>query len=225
VVTGWPQSDVFQRRHTRAEFDALLGRCGVDSERPVVLVTGNSPTNAPYEGNFVERLVAAWRDGGLRDVSLLFRPHPRDGLWAERYRAAIGVAGIGVQPASYTDMDDLATLLQHVAAVVTNAGTILLDALACDRPTVCVVYDEGAPPGDEWAAKNVLGEHYRELMASGAFALAANFDDVVRGIGDALARPEALRAERAHVVREVLGEVDGHAVDSVVGALLEGVGR
>ena len=60
----------------------------------------------------------------------------------------------------------LATLLQHADAVVSNAGTILLDALVNDRPAVCVLYDEGAPPGESWAAKNVIGEHYRELAAS-----------------------------------------------------------
>ena len=33
------------------------------------------------------------------------------------------------------------------AAVVTNAGTILLDAIVNDRPTVCVLWDEGARAG------------------------------------------------------------------------------
>ncbi len=74
-----------------------------------------------------------------------------------------------MQEASYSDLDDLATLLQHADVVVCNAGTILLDALVGDRPAVCVLYDEGAPPGESWAAKNVVGEHYQELAASGAF--------------------------------------------------------
>ncbi len=60
-------------------------------------------------------------------------------------------------------------LLQHADAVVANAGTILLDALVNDRPAVCVLYDEGAPAGESWAAKNVVGKHYEELAASGAF--------------------------------------------------------
>ncbi len=65
----------------------------------------------------------------------------------ERFGAALGVDGIAVQEPSYTDLEDLATLLQHAAAVVTNAGTILLDAIVNDRPTVCVLWDEGAPAG------------------------------------------------------------------------------
>jgi CDP-glycerol glycerophosphotransferase (TagB/SpsB family) len=221
VVTGWPQSDVFHRRRPRAELEALLARYGVTAERPVVLVTGNSPTNAPYEGRLVERLVRWWEASARDRLTLVFRPHPRDTLWEERYAAARSTPGCAVQPASYTDMDDLATLLQHVAAVVTNAGTILLDALVNDRPAVCVVYDEGAPPGEEWASKNVLGEHYREVMASGAFPLASSFDAVLAGIEDALRDPGALGPRRASLAREVLGEVDGHAADRVAEAILE----
>jgi hypothetical protein len=221
VVTGWPQTDVFHRRRPRSDYDALLRGYGLDPGRPLVLVTGNTPTNAPYEGRFVERLVAWWQERAASRLTLLFRPHPRDALWEERFAAARGRAGVHVQPASFTDMDALATLLAHCDVVVTNAGTILLDAVVNDRPSVCVTYDEGAPPGEAWAEKNVLGEHYRELMASGAFALAASFDEVTAGIEASLARPAELQAERARVSHEVVGEVDGRAAERVVDAIVE----
>ena len=96
-------------------------------------------------------------------LQLLFRPHPRDGQWRERFAAAVGRDGVAVQEASYTDLDDLATLLQHGDVVVCNAGTILLDALVGDRPAVCVLYDEGAPPG-----RVVGGEERRRKALRGA---------------------------------------------------------
>ncbi len=111
-----------------------------------------------------------------------------------------------MQEASYTDLDDLATLLQHGDVVVCNAGTILLDALVGDRPAVCVLYDEGAPPGESWAAKNVVGKHYEELAASGAFYRAESFDEVVAGIERALERPDELAEERRRAVAEVVGD-------------------
>ena len=52
-----------------------------------------------------------------------------------------------MQPAGEADMRSLAVMLQYGACVVSNAGTILLDSLVNDRPAVCVLYDEGAPPG------------------------------------------------------------------------------
>jgi CDP-glycerol glycerophosphotransferase (TagB/SpsB family) len=125
-----------------------------------------------------------------------------------------------VQEPSYTDLEDLATLLQHGDVVVANAGTILLDALVGDRPAVCVLYDEGAPPGESWAAKNVIGEHYRELASSGAFYPAESFEEVVAGIERALAHPDELSKERRRAVGEVVGGVDGHAAERVVDAVV-----
>jgi hypothetical protein len=221
-VTGWPQTDLFRRRTPRPEYEALVERHGLDPRRPVALVAGNTPSNSPYEDAFVERLVA-WRQGAGDDVQLLFRPHPRDRQWRERFAAATGRSGVAVQESSYTDLEGLATLLQHVDAVVCNAGTILLDALVGDRPAVCVLYDEGAPPGESWAAKNVVGKHYEELAASGAFYRAERFEEVVAGIGRALARPDELAVERRRAVEQVVGTVDGHAAQRVVDALVEGL--
>jgi CDP-glycerol:poly(glycerophosphate) glycerophosphotransferase len=218
-VTGWPQTDLFARRRPRSEYDQLLRRYGLDPGRPLVLVAGNTPSNAPYEGRFVERLVG-WREAdGESRPQLLFRPHPRDTGWRERFAAAEGRDGVVVQEATYTDLDDLATLLQHVDVVVCNAGTILLDALVGDRPAVCVLYDEGAPPGVSWAAKNVVGKHYEELAASGAFYRAERFEEVVTGIEHALERPQELVEQRRTAVEQVVGVVDGRAAERVVEAV------
>ncbi|MBA3401477.1 MAG: CDP-glycerol glycerophosphotransferase family protein [Actinobacteria bacterium] len=218
-VTGWPQTDLFERRRPRADYDALLRRYGINPNRPLVLVMGNTPTNTPYEGRLVERVLAWWEDAARDRIQLLFRPHPRDKEWRERFGAAVGREGVFVQEPSYTDLEELAILLQHGDAVVCNAGTILLEALVNDRPAVCVLYDEGAPPGESWAAKNVIGEHYKELAASGAFATAESFEQVVAGIERALARPEALAEQRRSAVREVVGEVDGRAAERIVEAI------
>jgi hypothetical protein len=224
VVTGWPQTDVFYRKRPREEYERVVRALRLDPSRPVVLVMGNTPTNAPYEERFVERLVTWWEESGAAArFSLLFRPHPRDREWRERFAAALSREGTAVQEPSFTDLETLAVLLEHGECVVTNAGTILLDALVNDRPTVCVLYDEGAPPGESWAVKNVSGEHYRQLMASDAFYRAKRFEDVIAGIERGLAQPAELSAERARVAREVVGEVDGRAAERVVDALVSDV--
>ncbi len=227
VVTGWPQSDVFARRRPRAAYEDVLRSYGLDPERPVVLVMGNTPTNTPHEARFFERLVAWWRSSGAdRRFSLLFRPHPRDREWRTRFASALDLPGAAVQEPSFTDIDVLATLLQHGDCVVTNAGTILLDALVNDRPAVCVLYDEGGgPPAESWAAKSVIGEHYRDVAASGAYHRAESFDEVAAGIERSLAHPDELFEERRRVVEIVVGSVDGHAADRVADAVLEAIDR
>lgn len=226
TVTGWPQADVFNRKRPRSQYDALLQGFALDPARPLVLVMGNTPTNSPYEHRLVERLVE-WSGTRAGALQLLFRPHPRDREWKERFAAAREREGHGihVQEPSYTDIDALATLLQHGDVVVANAGTILLDALVNDRPAVCVLYDEGAPEGTSWAAKNVIGKHYEELASSGAFYRAEDFDEVVAGIERALAQPDELASERRGVVQQVVGEVDGHAAERVVDAIADAVAQ
>ncbi|MGH3136164.1 MAG: hypothetical protein ACRDPV_06700 [Gaiellaceae bacterium] len=221
VITGWPQTDIYHRHRPRDDFDALVRSYELDPEVPLVVVMGNTPTNAPYEDRFVERLVGWWEMEGRGRVSLLFRPHPRDRAWRERFAAALATDGVHVQEASFTDFEVLATVLQHAACVVANAGTILLEAIVNDRPAVCVLYDEGAEPGEGWAMKNVIGEHYKELAASGAFYSAERFEAVVSGIERALAHPGELADERARVALEVVGEVDGLAGARVVNAINE----
>ena len=223
VVTGWPQTDVFHQRRPRSDFDSLLGRFGLDPSRPVVLVMGNTPTNAPFERQFVERLVAWWEGSPNARFQLLFRPHPRDSEWRARFASAVGRAGAYVQEPSYTDIDDLALLLQHGDCVVSNAGTILLDSLVNDRPAVCVLYDEGAPSGENWAINNVGGEHYKKLVESDAFYRAHDFSEVTTAIERALGQPGELAAERARVALELVGKVDGHAADRVVEAIMAGI--
>ena len=223
IVTGWPQTDVFHVARARSAYESVVRRYGLDPGQPVVLVMGNTPTNAPYEGRFVERLVA-WRDQTSGAPQLLFRHHPRDREWRERFAPALTNSGTAVQEPSYTDLETLATLLQHGDCVVANAGTILLDALVNDRPAVCVLYDEGAPAGESWALKNVVGKHYRELVDSGAFLRADRFEDVVAGIERCLAEPGELADERRRVVQAVVGDVDGRAAERVVAAIAGSVG-
>ena len=223
AVTGWPQTDVFHRPRPRSEFEAILEHLGLDPTRRVVMVMGNTPTNAPYEANFVDRLVGWWKENGRGRFSLLFRPHPRDREWRDRFAAALSQPDAAVQEPTFSDLGTLAVLLQHCDAVVTNAGTILLDALANDRPAVCTLWDEGAPPGESWAVKNVSGEHYKPLFDSTAFYRATSFDEVVSGVERALERPGELAAERARVVRLVLGEIDGRAADRVAEAIATAV--
>jgi CDP-Glycerol:Poly(glycerophosphate) glycerophosphotransferase len=225
TVTGWPQTDVFHHRRPRSAYEQLLRRYGLDPSRPVVLFAGNHPTNMPYEGTFIARLVEWWeRTGAHERFSLLLRPHPRDFDRDERFRAAADRPNAHVQDSSFEDFDTLVTVLQHVDCVITNGGTIALDAIVNDRPTICVAYDEGAPAGERWAAKSLSGEHYRTLADSAAWYRADSFDDVTTAIGRALDQPAELGAQRAAATRAVVGEIDGMAAARVVDAILALVG-
>ena len=149
VVTGWPQTDIYARRRPREEYErarrALRARSGASARRrhgehaDEHAVRGSRSWSGSSPGG---RPRAA---SGRRSSSVRIRA---TGSGASASRAALDTEGVAVQEASFTDFEELATLLQHCDCVVANAGTILLDALVNDRPAVCVLYDEGAPPGE-----------------------------------------------------------------------------
>jgi len=221
AVAGWPQTDVYQRSRSRDEYRDLLRSLGLPVDRAVILYAGNAPNNSPYERNLVARLVAWWLETGWSDrVSLLFRPHPYDLQVQERYGAAFDQPGAAVQRSGFTGYGDLVTLLQHVDCVVANGGTIVLEALVNDRPSVCVTFGEGAPSGFDSAARaNMTGEHYRRLLESEAFYRANDFDELVAALERALRNPTELRSERRRASEWVVGEIDGLAAERVVAAV------
>ena len=53
---------------------------------------------------------------------------------------------------------------------------------------------------------------------------ADDFDGLVAGIERALAHPEEQAAERRRVVAEIMGDLDGRAVERVVAAIVDGLG-
>ncbi len=227
-VTGWPQSDIFARRRSRADYLSLIAGFGLDATKPCVLVTGNSITNAPYEPAFFKRLVEWWENGdGHSRMNLIFRPHPKDACWRERYALLLSKPrqGVFLQVPSYEDLDVLALMLQHVDCVVTNAGTILLDSVVNGRPAISVLYDEGAPTGVCYAIKSVVGEHYKEMMESQSFYRATDFAQVVEALTACLQHPLELQSQRRAASQRLMGDVDGKAAARVVRAMMEGVGR
>lgn len=226
TITGWPQLDVCARRRTREEYLSLARRMGLDPTLPTVMYCGNSESNAPYEVAYLRRFVSWWEEKGRKRFNLLVRPHPRYLIrdrWKEVFAWLGDKPGIGLQAPSYDDIEDLALLLQHVAAVMTNAGTILLDGIVNRRPVVCVLYDEGAPAGSRYAQDNVVGDHYRALMRSRAFYRAHDFDESIAALERALHDPAELDAARKTIVRELVGEVDGRSGDRVAGAIVQAI--
>ena len=97
------------------EFDRLVVSYGLDPALALVVVMGNTPTNAPYEGTFVERLVCWWGEGPRTDVLAPLPSASARREWRERFAAAFSPRS-DVQEASFTDLEILATVLQHAAA-------------------------------------------------------------------------------------------------------------
>ena len=134
------------RRRPREDVRALVRGYGLDPGRPLVLVMGNTPTNAPYESRFVERLVRWWDDSGGRSASRCSSgrtraiangasgSRPRSGATACSARAELHRPGDARHAAPARD------------CVVANAGTILLERSSTTAPPSASSTTRARPP-------------------------------------------------------------------------------
>ena len=166
-VTGWPQTDLFHRVRPRAEYDASYAATGSIPAAP----SSSSGQHAEQRA-----LRGSVRRASRPVVGLHLARGPAAPLpspparhpWRERFAAAAArrhrAAGgelLGLRRARDAAPARGCRRLQrgHDPARRARGG----------RPAVCVLYDEGAPPGESWAAKNLVGEHYHELAAPARF--------------------------------------------------------
>jgi len=231
VVTGWPQMDSYAQLRSTKEFIDLIREYELVSDKPCILIAGNSEANSPYEPEFVRKLISWWEDNANEDFSIIFRPHPRDIIqdnWKVRFGFLLGKENVYVQAANYADIEVLSLMLQHVSCVITNAGTILLDSIVNNRPVVCVLYDEGAPRESRCAINNIAGDHYKTMMEADAFVTAYNFDEVVGGLLDNLLYPARYEKARHALSRKIAGIIDGKSgkrVANIISSTLKSKGK
>ena len=221
-VTGWPQTDLFHRRRPRAD---VRGAPAAVRARPRPARSCSSPVTRratrPTRGGSSSGSSGGGSRSRRERLQLLFRPHPRDSQWRERFAAALGRDGRRRAGGELHGPRRPRDAPPARGRRRLQRGTILLDALVGDRPAVCVLYDEGAPPGESWAAKNVVGKHYEELAASGAFYRAERSRRSSPGSSARSSVRTSSPAERRRAVEQVVGVVDGRAAERVVDAVVE----
>ena len=219
--SGWPQSDHFCK-YSEGDYGELLRKMGITSSKKCILYAGNTETNNPHEYAFINRLVKWWQEKANNDrVVIIFRPHPKDSNYKKRYFKVTQTQGLFLQEPSYTDIGELGILLRNVDCVITNAGTIQLDSIANDRPTICVMYDEHSEGKETFADKNVQGEHYKMVLESGAFHHAHDFMDVEVGISKCLNDPGEHSDERKALTDSIYGIIDGKSSSRVIDCIVE----
>ena len=196
-VTGWPQTDLFHRIRPRAEYEALLRRYGLDPAAPSWSSAGTRRATRPTRGGSS----SASSRGGIapRASASSFSSGPTRatpaGRSASRRSGARGHRACR-RRATRTSRSSRRCSSMRTSSSATRARSSSTRSWETGRPSASSTTRERRP-GESWAAKNVVGKHYQELAASGAFYRAERFDEVVAGIERALERPDELAAATA----------------------------
>ena len=180
-VSGWPQTDLFHRIRPRAEYDALLRRYGLDPGAPPRRRRRQHAEQRALRGAVrrASRRVVGPHLARTPPASVPAPPagHPLAGALRGR-SGARGHRGAGGELRRHRGPRDAAPArrrrrLQRGDDPARRARGRPAGRL---RPL-----RRGSAARESWAAKNVVGEHYQELAASGAFHRAERFEEVVSG--------------------------------------------
>lgn len=173
---------------------------GLSLANPILLYLGSSVTVAPNEVWLVKELRRALdndRDGALRHVQIIVRPHP---INASHF-AHISGDGIFVvpkgdhHPARKGVLDLFGDTLAHSVAVVGINTSGMIDALIADKPVIALMVDE-------YRSTQSVAQHFQYVLESGALEKAKGVNACVSAIGKLLKGLDAHQQERQKFVRE-----------------------
>lgn len=232
-VVGAPQFDLHLRADLIVDEAAWRRSLGLPSGRPIILYGAGPRRLVPGEHGLVEVLDRAIEDGRLPGQPfVLVRRHPADPAdsWsaqapAFRHSAVVAPwASSDVPIRSWPTAEDLReqmSSLAHSAVHVNVCSSMTVDGAMFDRPQVGPTFVPGVSRLQQSFVEHFYRqEHWGSIASSGGLALAANPEELIAAVSDALEQPERLAAQRRELLRGVLTWPDGRSV----GRLVEAVG-
>lgn len=218
---GWLQMDPYYGAPEVTRQD-LFVRTGIPTEKRYILFAANAPRLGVHEPAIFSQLAnLICADQFGPDVTLVCRCHPQDRDWLVRWSWAIGLERVVVEPPDLGPLDHLAALIQHASVVIASAGSINLDAVALDTPTIGLAWeDEGLPYWDRPARAYEL-EHLAGLRRDPGMIFACNIDELVAACGRYLDDGDADSQGRESIRRRYLYRLDGAAAARLVTEIKE----
>jgi hypothetical protein len=211
TVIGWLQMDMFVRCVT-PDRDAVCDRLGMSAGQRYVLFAANAPRLGMHEPGVFRDLVARAHAGALpADVVLVCRCHPQDRDWQRRWGWAVGIKGVIVEPPDLGPLDHLAAVVRHASVVLASAGSINLDAVALDTPTIGLAWEDARLPHRDRPARAYELEHLAELRKSDGITFAHDLQSLIDACNRYLDNSNLHASGRAELRRRYLYRLDGMA--------------
>ena len=207
VITGAQAFDQWFSATPTLTREAFLTRAGLPSGHPVILYVGSSRGIArpELERAFVRQWIAALRaspDPGVRDASVLIRPHPGNfESWDTEDWAGLGPVVVWPRQRPRIPMSDEETAeyfhsLYYSAAIVGINTSAMIEASILDRPVYTVQTPDFSPTQGGTT-------HFHYLVeGGGCVRSAATFDEHLAQLSAGLANPDEGKAARAAFVAQ-----------------------
>lgn len=216
ATIGWLQMDAYARECPTDRND-LLRQLGVPHGARYLLFAANAPRLGRHEPDLVRELAARVRANAFGDdVFLVCRCHPQDLAWESRWGWATSMPRVVVEPPDLGPLEHLTSIIKNAGVVLASAGSINLDAVALDVPTIGVAWEDERQPYYDRPARAYDLEHLADLRASDGIAFARNHAELTAACRRYLDDPSVDAAGRERLRQRYLYRLDGGAATRLV---------
>jgi hypothetical protein len=202
VVTGAPAYDHWFQWKPSASKEEFCRKAGLAPDKPFILYTCSSPFIAPEETGFIRKWLAqlrASKDPALREAGVLVRPHPQNTQqWESVSLTEFGNVTIwprsGINPIDEASRSSYFDSLYHCSAVMGINTTALIEAGIIGRPVYTMTAEDFAG-----TQTGTLHFHHLVNVDGGLLHVAANFDENLSQLSEALGAKNGLKARRPFI--------------------------
>lgn len=208
---GWLQMDVYGQGSEVARED-MLQRLQIPAGHRYILFAANAPRLGLHEPVVFRQLAALVKaDAFGAQTTLVCRCHPQDRDWETRWGWALGIERVVLERPDLGPLDHLAALIRHAGVVIASAGSINLDAVALDTPTVGLAWEDKELPYWDRPARAYDLEHLMGLRRDAGMMFACNIEELTAACGRYLEDRNADAQERESIRHRYLYRLDGGA--------------
>lgn len=211
-LVGWLQMDAYAR--TGGEDQDVSAKFNLAPGTRYILFAANAPRLGEHEPGIVRDLAARAQAGEFgKGVIVLCRCHPQDTSWKSRWGWAEHEASLVVQPPDLGPLEHLTAVISHASVVVASAGSINLDAVALDVPTIGIAWEDESLPYWDRPARAYDLEHLAELRTSEGMAFATDLPSLVAACKRYMNDRSLDAKGREHLRSRYLYRLDGKAAE------------
>jgi CDP-glycerol glycerophosphotransferase (TagB/SpsB family) len=231
-IVGVPQFDIYVNGKL-PDRQTFFREHELDPDVPLVFFATTSDQDFPYNHEVIEIILEMNRSGQFRKkCQFILRPHPRcdfanyekygklPGVYAQRPGRPARLAD-GWNP-SYEDMIELAATIRHCDIVICPSSTIIVDAIACDKPVVAIAFDGHQEDMDFYQSHRRIFkfELMQDILRYGCFRVAETKDQFLAFFNAYLENRAQDAKGREVCRRELLHRIDGNSARRIAEELL-----
>lgn len=228
LLSGITQYEVYLT-HKPMDRDAFCRKLGLDPKKRIILVSPASDYFSDTDWQLCEILKRLYHEKKVpQNIQFLIRPHPYNDTDLSRFKSDENFV-IDYPIAEYTserhkekelgqaNLDHLADTLYHSALLINVISSIIIDAMAYDKPVITVGFDgwEKHVPFTRSLARWQTEECVIHFLSQGASPHVRNIDELSHWINTYLEKPGTHKAERKRLLDLHSWKFDGKAADRI----------